>query len=301
MTAGGGWPLLGAVGFGTRSGGGLLTSEDEAVMLPAAELLAMALENRLLSRRIVDQQRLAAIGQLAAGVAHEINTPLTGISSYTQMLLEDEDGGPGIGSASDHDHRADLIRRIGLQADRAGRIVSSLLNFARQGGGDLQPVDLAAVIREAVALFEHRLMRSGVRLGLDLGETELPVLADPHQLQQVVLNLMDNAMEAMSEGGSLDVTARADGKRCLFTVSDTGEGIPASHRERIFDPFFTTRPAGSGTGLGLSICYGIIRRHKGLIEFESEPGRGTTFTVTLPIHGAGTHDLRQEVDGDAGP
>jgi signal transduction histidine kinase len=268
---------LGAVGLGPRSRGGLLSSQDLDALLPAAELLAMALENSILTRRLMEQQRLASLGQLAAGVAHEINTPLTGISSYTEMLLEED-----APSGGENGERAELVKKIGTQARRAERIVSSLLQFARQKGGDMQLLDLNRVTGQAVALFDHRLRASAIEFRLEQSPDPLPVNGDATRLQQVLFNLMNNALGAMPEGGRLTVRTAADGESALVSVADTGPGIPADVRPRIFEPFFTTRPPGSGTGLGLSICHGIIRDHRGQIGVDNNPGGGTVFTVTLP-------------------
>jgi len=265
-SAGGGQPL-GAIAMGPSRGGALLGSQDLAALLPAAELLAMSLENSSLTSRLMEQQRLASIGRLAAGVAHEINTPLTGISSYTEMLLEN---GP-----ETETEQEEMLKKIGLQAERAEKIVSSLLQFARQRGGTMVPVDLQRVIRQAVSLFEHQLKSGRVAFRLRQGEAPLTVTADAGQLQQVLINLMSNALAAMPEGGRLTITTEAADGNASVTVTDTGHGI--------FEPFFTTRPPGSGTGLGLSICYGIIRDHQGDISIDSRPGAGTVFTVTLPL------------------
>jgi len=277
MESAGSGQELGVVGLGPRSRGGLLSSQDLDALMPATELLAMALENSILTRRLMEQQRLASLGQLAAGVAHEINTPLTGISSYTEMLLEEKTP-----RNREEDERAALVKKIGRQARRAERIVSSLLQFARQKGGDMQVLDFNRVTRQAVSLFDHRLKASRVEFRLEQTPDPLPVTGDATRLQQVLFNLMNNAIDAMPEGGRLSVrTGSADGK-AFVSVADNGPGIPDDVRPRIFEPFFTTRPPGSGTGLGLSICHGIIRDHQGQISVDNRPGGGAVFTVTLP-------------------
>ena len=279
MEGSAGGHCLGAIGMGPRRGGALLSSQDLDALLPAAEMLAMALENNTLTNRLMEQQRLASIGQLAAGVAHEINTPLTGISSYTEMLLENVPAG-----ASDSE-QTEMLKKIGQQAERAEKIVSSLLQFARTRGSTMMPADLNQVTGQAVSLFEHLLKGTAVEFRLDLADEPLPVTGDAGQLQQVLINLMSNALGAMPEGGLLRVATRSAGAVASVTVSDSGPGIPADIRRRIFEPFFTTKPPGSGTGLGLSICYGIIREHQGDISVDSRPGAGTVFTVTLPRGG----------------
>ncbi len=276
MTGAGGGQCLGAIGMGPRRGGALLSSEDLEALRPAAELLAMALENSTLTNRLMEQQRLASIGQLAAGVAHEINTPLTGISSYTEMLLEN------VAADASETEQVEMLKKIGLQAERAENIVSSLLQFARKQGGTMVAADLNQVTSQAVSLFEHLLKGTTVDFRLELSAEPLEVTGDAGQLQQVLINLMSNALEAMPEGGLLSVATRTAGSKACVTVSDSGHGIPEDVRRRIFEPFFTTRPPGAGTGLGLSICYGIIREHQGDISVDSRPGAGTVFTVTLP-------------------
>lgn len=288
MESAGGGQRLGVIGMGPRRGGALLSSQDLEALLPAAELLAMALENSLLTSRLMEQQRLASIGQLAAGVAHEINTPLTGISSYTEMLLENiparatdhpGDGAPAIIGEAE---QVEMLKKIGRQAERAEKIVSSLLQFARKRGSMLLPADLNLVTRQAVSLFEHQLKGAAVEFRLDLCQGPLPVTGDTGQLQQVLINLMSNALDAMPQGGLLSVNTRPAAEHAVVTVSDSGHGIPRDLLRRIFEPFFTTKAPGSGTGLGLSICYGIIREHRGDISVDSRPGAGTVFTVTLP-------------------
>ncbi len=288
MDSAGGGQCLGVIGMGPRRGGTLLSSQDLGALLPAAGLLAMALENSSLTSRLMEQQRLASIGQLAAGVAHEINTPLTGISSYTEMLLETFPAGgvdhPGdCGPAGPWDtEQVEMLKKIGRQAERAEKIVSSLLQFARQRGSALMPADLNQVARQAVSLFDHQLKGTAVDFRLELCDGTLPVTGDAGQLQQVLINLMSNALDAMPLGGVLRVNTRSAAEHAVLTVSDSGHGIPQDVLRRIFEPFFTTKPPGSGTGLGLSICYGIIREHRGDISVDSRPGTGTVFTVTLP-------------------
>jgi len=285
MESAGGGQCLGAIAMGPRRGGALLDSQDLEALLPAAELLAMALENSTLTSRLMEQQRLAAIGQLAAGVAHEINTPLTGISSYTEMLLENLPDGAGTDEGPNGRlarEQAEMLKMIGRQAERAEKIVASLLQFARRKGGAFGPTDLNQVTRQAVSLHDHQLKGTAVDFRLELADEPLPVTGDAGQLQQVLINLMSNALAAMPDGGELRVATRYTGDKAEVTVSDNGHGIPEEIHQRIFEPFFTTRPPGSGTGLGLSICYGIIREHQGDITVDSRPGSGTAFTVTLP-------------------
>jgi len=213
---------------------------------------------------------------LAAGVAHEVNTPLTGISSFTQMLLQ--------GSEPD-DPKTKVLEKIERQTFRAAKIVNGLLNLSRPGTASNEriDVDLNAVITDVFSLLEHQFEVANIKARRDLADGILMVLGFEHQLQQVFLNLFLNARDAMPSGGWLSVATRIEGDRVVAEVSDTGSGIPAPHLARIYDPFFTTKAIGRGTGLGLSITYGIVREHDGTIRCDSAMGQGTSFTVVLPM------------------
>ena len=222
-------------------------------------------------------EKMASIGLLAAGVAHEVNTPLTGISSFTQMLLEGADPG---------DPKTRLLEKIERQTFRAAKIVNSLLNLARPGRLDAGPVDINAVVNDVLALLEHQLKTNKISVRKDLAATSPVVEGVEFKLQQVLMNLFLNARDAMFKGGWLAVTTRAVGGQVIVEVADTGSGIPAEHLSRIYDPFFTTKAAGQGTGLGLSITYGVIRDHHGSIECDSTVGQGTRFKMSLPLAAA---------------
>jgi PAS domain S-box-containing protein len=220
------------------------------------------------------REHLASIGLLASGIAHEVNTPLTGISSYTQMLLEKRPA---------HDPEYGILRKIQQQTQRASGIASSLLNFARQADGDYQPIDVAGMAAETLQLFEPHLKGRRIRLVHEI-EAPLPAVSGNRgRLQQVLMNLLLNAVDAMPEGGAITVRASAAPGRIRLTVSDTGVGITPENLEKIYDPFFTTKPRGQGTGLGLSVSYGIIKEHAGTLTAESTPGEGSRFIVSLPI------------------
>jgi signal transduction histidine kinase len=216
---------------------------------------------------------MASLGLLAAGVAHEVNTPLTGISSFTQMLQD---------QTADDDPSSELLHKIERQTERASKIVNNLLNFARQGRSSFVPVALNDVIRDVLSLLEHQLMSARIQVRLELAD-ELPeVMGDENKLQQVFLNLILNAQDAMPSGGWVTLTTAHKGVEVIATISDTGQGISQDDIRRIYDPFFTTKGAGSsGTGLGLSITYGIIQEHSGHINVESSLGKGTSFSLRL--------------------
>jgi PAS domain S-box-containing protein len=218
-------------------------------------------------------EKMAAIGLLAAGVAHEVNTPLTGISSFTQMLLERSDP---------KDPRTQLLEKIESQTFRAAKIIASLLNLARPSGSETGPVDLNTVVADVLALLEHQFRTSRIQVRKDLGPSVV-VRGIEHKLQQVFLNLFLNARDAMPRGGWLSVATRVEGPEAVVEVSDTGVGIPSEHLARIYDPFFTTKPEGGGTGLGLSVTYGIVQEHGGTLACESDLGKGTRFRLVLPL------------------
>jgi two-component system NtrC family sensor kinase len=218
-------------------------------------------------------EKMASLGLLAAGVAHEVNTPLTGISSYTQMLLE---------QADPSDPRTKVLEKIEKQTFRAARIVNGLLTLSRPAAADASeraPVDLNVVIGDVLSLLEHQLEKGSIKVRREMAGTPLALLGFEFKLQQVFLNLLLNARDAMPSGGWLTIATRLDGHDVVAEVSDTGQGIPAEHLARIYDPFFTTKATGQGTGLGLAITYGIVREHDGAIHCQSAPGQGTRFTL----------------------
>ncbi len=226
-----------------------------------------------LEEQLQHAEKMASIGLLAAGVAHEVNTPLTGISSYTQMLREQ------INTA---DLRYPLLEKIEKQTFRAAKIINNLLNFARSGGVDLEPVDVNKVLYDVVSLLEHQLEKTRIKVRREFALHLPRVRGNENRLQQVFFNLILNAKDAMPSGGWLTLETRADGDTVIVEVKDTGVGIRREHIKRIYDPFFTTKGIGRGTGLGLSVSYGILQEHGGAIFVDSVPGKGTTFQVALP-------------------
>jgi hypothetical protein len=255
-------PLRTAAGEATLTVGTIVILEDITARVRLEEQLQIS-------------EKMASIGLLAAGVAHEVNTPLTGISSFTQMLLE---------GADPADPRTRLLEKIERQTFRAAKIVNGLLTLARpavSSGGDLAPVDLNVVVNDVLSLLEHQFELHRVKVRRELAGSPVVVIGMEHKLQQVFLNLFLNAKDAMPRGGWLSITTRIDGDRAVVEVADTGSGIPSEYIARIYDPFFTTKAIGQGTGLGLSITYGIVREHEGSIDCDSTVGQGTRFTVTM--------------------
>ncbi len=233
-----------------------------------------------LESQLSQADKLSSIGLLAAGVAHEVNTPLAVISSYAQMLSKQLQGDPQKGA---------LLDKITRQTFRASEIVNNLLNFSRTSGTEFAEVDVNKIIADTLALLEHQFKTAKIRVQDELAG-HLPLISgNAGRLQQVFLNLFLNARDAMPNGGTLRIVS-SNGEGVSVMVSDTGTGIAQEHIQRIYDPFFTTKAApregqgqGKGTGLGLSVTYGIIQEHAGKIRVESRPGQGTTFYVDFPM------------------
>jgi two-component system NtrC family sensor kinase len=239
-------------------------------------------------------EKMASLGLLAAGVAHEVNTPLTGISSYTQMLLENADPA---------DPRTPLLEKIEKQTFRAARIVNGLLNLSRPNAAEQSEralVDVNQVIGDVLSLLEHQFEKGSVKIRRELHPEPVNVIGFEFKLQQVFLNLFLNARDAMSSGGWLTIATRLDGTEVVAEVSDTGNGISPEHLARIYDPFFTTKPMGQGTGLGLSITYGIVREHEATIQCDSTPGKGTRFELRFasPERGVTDDSARRVAAGE---
>jgi len=230
-----------------------------------------------LEEQLQISEKMASIGLLAAGVAHEVNTPLTGISSFVQMLMQ---------STEPDDPKAQVLEKIERQTFRAAKIVNGLLNLARPAQVDSGPVDVNAVINDVLSLLEHQLRTGRIQVRKELSMPAPIVLGIEYKLQQVFLNLFLNARDAMPKGGWLTIVTRPSGDSATIEVADTGSGIPADQLSRIYDPFFSTKDIGKGTGLGLSITYGIVQEHGGSITCDSEIGQGTRFSLTLPLAAA---------------
>jgi len=235
--------------------------------------------------RILHQDKMMSLGRLAASVVHEINNPLSGILNYLRLMNRIL----GQGALSE-EHQKKFQRYVELiekETDRCSQIVSGLLSFSRRSPPSFGEVQIEKVLRLSVLLSQHKLELSKIRLETDI-EMDLPSInGDFNQLQQSVINLIFNAVDAMPEGGILTLRSflNRSSHKVVVTVRDTGHGIPQQNLPHIFEPFFTTKKEGYGTGLGLSTVYGIVERHQGTISVESHVGKGTTFIIELPVSG----------------
>lgn len=234
-------------------------------------------ESERLQQELMQQEKMAAIGMLAGGIAHEINNPLGGILAFTQLMIRDCDEG--------HAMKGDL-QEIERAAVRCKKIVSDLLDFSRLSRPkDRQALDVNPLLERLFPFLKMEFKSWNIELIAELDPSIPKVFGSANQLQQVFLNLITNACHAMPKGGKLIVrtSLKADGSTVIIHVVDTGVGIPKANLNKIFDPFFTTKEPGKGTGLGLSVSYRIVKEHKGTIVVDSVEGKGTTFTVSLPV------------------
>ena len=232
-------------------------------------------EERQIAEHLRRAEKLAAVGELVAGVAHELNNPLTGISTFAQLLLEE----------SLQPEQAESVQLIKREADRAIGVIRDLLLFARKTEPRDVPVDINTIVQHTIRLRSYASRSSGIEVHTHLDPSNPQVRGDDQKLQQVLLNLLVNAEYAMQDVHvrHLSVMTRKEHGKVHIVISDTGQGMPEDVKQRIFEPFFTTKPAGVGTGLGLSVSYGIVQAHNGGISVDSTPNVGTTFTVTLPL------------------
>jgi two-component system, NtrC family, sensor kinase len=226
-----------------------------------------------LEDQLLQAEKLSSIGLLAAGIAHEVNTPIAGISSYTQMLLKE---------TPESDRRKPILQKIEKQTFRAAEIVNGLLNFSRLNSSEFKDVDVNQLIEDSLALLNHQLELNNIKVELRYDPSLPPVYGNLGKLQQVFVNLFLNARDAMPSGGEIAVQTGMKESMITVDISDTGVGIAQENIRRIFDPFFTTKSIGKGTGLGLAVTYGIIQEHGGGIFVDSSSGHGTRFTVKLP-------------------
>jgi two-component system NtrC family sensor kinase len=249
----------------------ILDARGEArALIGVARDITSEKEKERLEKQIFEAEKLASIGQLAAGVAHEINNPLTSVSLITEQLLREVEDEKVLRK----------LRIIERQVEGAAKIARSLLNFARQITPEIGDVDINNLLTRV--LEELSFHMGNITLKKDFGELPL-IKGDELQLKQAFANVILNAIQAIDDEGEIAVSTRAKDGAVEIKISDTGRGIPKEHLSRIFEPFFTTKELGKGTGLGLAIVHGVIERHGGKIEVESELGKGTSFTITLPV------------------
>jgi two-component system, NtrC family, sensor kinase len=250
---------------------------DGGVAADSMHFLVKDIEQQQIMReQMVQADKLASIGELSSGIAHEINNPLGVILGYTQLLLRNE--------APDSPRTADL-KTIEKQVRHCKSIVEDLLNFARTSAPMKEFADIHAVIDDVLPFIRQHSKLDGIHIETEYDRRIKPLMIDEKKIKQVLINLLMNAKYALGRQGNLSIHTEksADGRRALLHVRDTGHGIEPKNLTRIFDPFFTTKPTGQGTGLGLSVSYGIIKNHGGDIWVESEVGKGATFTIALPI------------------
>jgi len=278
--------MIGFLVLGDKRSGAGYSQDDLHAFSTLANEAAIALENarsyaelrkvnehlRLAHERMINQERLAAAGQFATGMAHEIKNPLSAIKTFAEYLPE---------KYQDHQFREKFSRIVQSEIDRINTIVRELLEFAKPAPPQLQPVHLSQVLDETLTLFSNRILKQGVELHRAFHENGLTIQADPKQLKQVMLNLLLNSLEAMENGGRLDIETAERGDYLVLKVTDNGCGISDEHQRRLFDPFFTTKERGMG--LGLAVVKGIIERHGGKIFLSSRLGQGTTVELYLPV------------------
>ncbi len=228
---------------------------------------------------LINTEKLASLGRMAAGVAHEINSPLTGIVTFAHLMIKR--------TPAENKQDIEDLKTIIDQAERCSKIISGLLGFSRKSASEKSMVDLNTLISNTLAMVRHQSRFLNILFDLQLDTTIPKVNVDPNQIQQVFLNLLINAADAMEKKGKVTLATRLvennAAKFVEFEIADTGSGIPEDILGKIFEPFFTTKPAGKGTGLGLAVSYGIIKKHEGTIFAKSTPGSGASFYIHLPV------------------
>jgi two-component system NtrC family sensor kinase len=282
-----------------RSGGGSIFSfwaypliDEEGRLYAIVHYLKDVTAQRRIEQQLIRTDKLASLGTLVAGIAHEINNPLGIIAGYSEALL-DRAAAPALSAMTEFEDFPDYLKTIHSEIFRCKGILKSLLEFARPSGGTFREIDINELIKEVLLLLQHRTARLKHTLELDLDRDVPKIRADAGSLRQLLMNLLLNAIYFTPEGGRIFIKTEQDDsveekrfpgcpRRVRFSVTDTGSGIPNDLIDRIFDPFFTTKPVGEGTGLGLTISYKIVEEHSGFIDVKSEPGKGASFIITLP-------------------
>jgi len=259
--------------------------DDEGKLYAIVHYLKDVTAQRRLEQQLIRSDKLASLGTLVAGIAHEINNPLGIIAGYSEALL-DRAHDPALSGVRGFEDFPEYLRTIHSEIFRCKDILKSLLEFARPSGGTFREIDINELIKEVLLLLQHRTARLQHTLSLSLNRDLPKIYADAGSLRQLLMNLLLNAIYFTPEGGSISISTGPDGTEnalgIRLAVRDTGAGIPADLVGKVFDPFFTTKPVGEGTGLGLTICHRIVEEHGGTIDVESEPGKGAAFIIMLP-------------------
>jgi len=281
--------LLAIITVVNKKGGDVFDRQDLRLFTVFSNLASAALQNAFLyadlkhkvaelhntQQQLVHSTKMAAIGELAANVAHEINNPLTSVLGYTSHLLK---------TLEIPEESRQKLRMMEQETLRVRKIIRNLLDFSRQRTPSMQPGDLLLPLRETVAFLRGAAERSSVRIVEDYPAAPVTVSMEPNEIKQVFINIMNNALHAMQDGGELSVRAAVTRENeAVVEFSDTGNGIPPEHLKKIFEPFFSTKGSSDGTGLGLSISYRIMQNHGGRIDVDSTEGRGSRFRVVLPL------------------
>ncbi|MDY6792627.1 MAG: ATP-binding protein [Thermodesulfobacteriota bacterium] len=248
-------------------------------------------EKEMMNKQVIETGKLASVGELAAGIAHEINNPVAIMveeAGWVGDLLEEEE----FEKSENLDEFQRALKQINTQGKRCKEITHKLLSFARKTDSRIQAVQVNELIEDVVSLSAQRARYSNVDLRTNFQHSLPTIQASLSEMQQVFLNLINNALDAMEkDGGAIEITSKLQDSQVIVDIADTGPGIPKSNLARIFDPFFTTKPVGKGTGLGLSICYGIINKMGGEIDVKSSVGLGTTFSIRIPVENTDSVDL----------
>jgi signal transduction histidine kinase len=259
----------------------MLSHLEESNKQLQAHARALEISHRQLQEtqeQVIQAEKLTSLGQLAASIAHEVNNPLSGTLVYTQLLARKVTRGE-----SDDEVTLEYLSKMESELIRSTKLIQNLLNFARQSPPEFQRVNLNSVVNHAFDLVAHSAEKQKIQVFTELDPSLPELTADANQLQQVCINLILNAIQAMPQGGRLTLRTHVQNAQIVLEVQDTGVGIPPENMSKLFTPFFSTKPEVKGVGLGLPVAYGIVQRHKGRIEVRSKVGEGSTFTVTLPL------------------